>query len=469
MQRRQFLTVAAATAATTLLAPSVLEATPIAASIVAYPDPPIPRASEFVVTVNGQPIYVYNAAGFRAASFSFSGRITVEITYKGHIHSHTLSPTARGIITTQRDNTLIFTLDSPAKLELQINNASSQIVDGDKLLYLFADALETNVPLPTDPTLYYFGPGRHTIAGNVLSISASDPRQGIYLAPGAILEAVINVSRKSNFRIFGRGFLRNPFTDKTRNMLQLSNCTDSSVEDIHLYDSIQHVLVINASTPELGHDILLRNVKSFHTVVNSDGVTFSGAVTRVTVEDCFIIGNDNLIVIGGGAGSDPIGPSHCIVRNTTFVKSSYAGNWCFLQGNSPPKTGGSIGPGNLVQDCDILRLNGELGLITEWWGTPNTIDNMVFERIRVQTFDGYYPNPAKTNVNMLLNLQSTDKEHKKEITLRDIHLPTHQTSQIADGQWVIHFERVIAAGKLVTADTDLKLTRPAGVITAYTA
>jgi hypothetical protein len=251
-------------------------------------------------------------------------------------------------------------------------------------------------------------------------------------------------------------------------MLVLGNCIDCVVQDIHLYDSIDHVLGFNAYTSESSRNVVVRNVKSLHYVVNSDGLTFLGAISNVIVEDCFIVGNDNLIVMGGGKASEPIGPSNNIVRNTTFIKSSYAGNWCFPQGSSPPATGGCIGPGNIFVDCDVIRMNGEKGLITEWWGTPKTIDNIVFDRIRVQSFVGYGPNPEKSAENGLFWLQNTDREHKREFTLRNMDLPAVAVGAISPGRWVLNFEHVTIGGKAIRSDADLRLKKPQGVETNYT-
>jgi hypothetical protein len=474
MDRRLFLkrttkalALAGVRPSTSLAARLVKESTPRAGDLVQYPDPPIPRSDDFSVTVNGVPVYVYNAGTFRGTSFAFSGTVRIEIMPKHKFHTFAINPISKGITATRKDNSIVFELTSPQKLEIQIDGASSQITDADKLLYLFGDAPETDAPSPEDKSILYLGPGKHSYPDGILEIKKGDPVAGIYLAPGCLLEAVLDISGKDDFKVWGRGFARNPRTDKKRNMFVVHDCRYMTVKDFHLYDSISHIMHFSCGNPEDAHDINVRNLKSMHYIVNSDGFTLNGQVNHVVMEDCFIIGNDNLVLFGGSVGAGKIGPSHNVVRNCTFIKSSYAGNWCFLQGNSPPNTGGAIGPGNVVVDCDIVRMNGELGLITEWWGTPTTISNIVFEKIRLQTFSGYAPDPQKSHVNMLLYLQSTDKEHKKEITLRDIHLPSLRPSEIADGNWVITFDRVYVAGKLVTKDSDLQITKGPSVMTHY--
>jgi hypothetical protein len=280
------------------------------------------------------------------------------------------------------------------------------------------------------------------------------------------VEATVGVSHKQGFKIYGRGFLRNPFKVKHHSMLNLGNCIDCVVQDIHLYDSIDHVLGFSAHTGDSSRNVRVSNVKSLHYIVNSDGLTFLGAISHVTVDNCFIVGNDNLIVIGGGKDSEAVGPSYNVVRNCTFIKSSYAGNWAFPQGSSPPATGGAIGPGNLFTDCDVIRTNGEKGLITVWWGTPTTIDNLVFDRIRVQSIAGYLVKPEKTNTNSLFSLKNTDTTHRKEITLRNMQLPPVPVGEI-EGRWILNFDHVSIGGKPIRSDADLGLKKTDGLVTHY--
>jgi hypothetical protein len=127
-----------------------------AEGVVVYPQAPLPHATEFSVKANGNPIAVYDAGTFRCAPFAFSGAITVEVSYlAGEIRSFQINPLSKGIVARQNGNTLTFMLTKPAKLEIQINGATSQVADANKLLYLFADAPEANVPRADDTDVIY--------------------------------------------------------------------------------------------------------------------------------------------------------------------------------------------------------------------------------------------------------------------------------------------------------------------------
>ena len=423
--------------------------------VTVYPAAPLPRAHEFTVTANGKNIPVYNAGTFRCAPFAFEGTATVEVT--GHstaIRSWQINPLSRSIAARTHGNTLKLTLARPEKLEIQINGATSQVVDGDKLLYLFADAPEVAAPRSEDSDVLYFGPGNHDLPGGELKIDDTDRHSALYVAPGAVLNASLDVRRTKPFKIFGRGFIQNPFTTKGHYAIGLRGCVGLEMDDVIFFNSTWHGIKILG-----GHNNRIRNVKTLHYLVNSDGISLQASTASNVVEHCFIVGNDNLIVIGGG--EDPAALAGNVIRGCTFIKSSYAGNWGFPQGD------GAIGPGNLIDDCDVIRVNGEVGLIRMFWGRPTTVDDLVFQNIRVQSLDGYQPNPAKTGKNRFLSLESDGPEYARRMTFKNVSLPSAQTSFVAPGKWTLVFDHVSVAGKMATCDADLNLVKAAGTVTQY--
>ena len=234
--------------------------------VTVYPESPLPRAGEFSVKANGHDIAVYNAGTFRCAPFAFSGTVTVEITYRGGtIRSYQINPVSKGVVARQDDSTLVFTLTTPQKLEIQINGATSQAVDGDELLYLFADAPEVNVPKPDDRDVIYFGPGNHGPGGGEMKIDDANPHSAMYLAPGAVLNASLVIARTKPFKLCGRGFIQNPFTTKGHYAIGMKDCVGLKVEDVVFFNSNWHGLKFLG-----GHGNVVRNVKTLHYLVNSD-------------------------------------------------------------------------------------------------------------------------------------------------------------------------------------------------------
>ena len=450
-----------------------------------WPKGPLSLSADFAVKVNGADIPVYQAGSFQCAPFAFTGSVTVEVTcLKEAVSTVQINPLSKGIKTRRVGNTISFTLDRPRNLEIQINGATSQVKEGDKLLYLFADAPETDAPKPDDPSVLYFGPGFHDVPGGHLIVDDSDPHTSLYVAPGAVLNASLEIRRNKNpFLIHGFGFIQNPTTQeekkakKAHPCLVMRSCHHLTVRDVTFFNSVFYCIVFG------GSENLVRNVKELNVCVNSDGLSFYGNASDNIVEESFIVGNDNLIVIGGGGktGPDPTrgGPAQNTIRGCTFVKSSYAGNWVFPQGDGP------IGPGNLVDDCDVIRVNGEPGLIRVVWGKLTTIDNLVFQNIRVQSLEGYRADPSKNGKdrpNRFLSCEQTglnythtpttedaaaDRQYARTMTLKNIQLPALLPSWIAPGKWTVTFDHVTVGGKVATSDEDLHLTKGEGVVTRY--
>jgi len=454
-------------------------------ALVPWPKGPLPLSADFAVKVNGADIPVYQAGSFQCAPFAFTGSVTVQVTcLKKTFSTVQINPLSKGITARRVGNTISFTLNQPRKLEIQINGATSQVKEGDKLLYLFADAPEADPPKPDDPSVIYFAPGVHDVPGGHLIVDDSDPHTSLYVAPGALLNASLEIKRNTKpFLIHGFGFIQNPSTleaKKTKSAyscLKLRSCHHVTAKDVTLFNSVWYAIGFAG-----GSDNLVQNVKELNVCVNTDGISFSSTSNNL-VEDSFIVGNDNLIVIGGGGKTGPDrtrgGPAKNTIRSCTFVKSSYAGNWAFPQGDGP------IGSGNLVDDCDVIRVNGEPGLIRVVWGKLTTIDNLVFQNIRVQSLEGYLADPSKNGKNRpnrFLSLEQTglnythtpttedaaaDRQYARTMTLKNIQLPALLPSWIAPGKWTVTFDHVTVGGKLATSDEDLHLIKGQGVVTRY--
>ena len=136
---RQHMATVAALAALMMMTPALP-----ADRVTVYPEALLPHATEFTVKANGLDIAVYNTGTFRCAPFAFSGTVKVEVTYqRGPVTSYQINPLSKGVRAQQQGQTLTFTLARPQNLEVQINGATSQVVDGDKLLYLFAETSST--------------------------------------------------------------------------------------------------------------------------------------------------------------------------------------------------------------------------------------------------------------------------------------------------------------------------------------
>lgn len=141
---------------------------------------------------------VYNSS---MAYFDFNGSVEIEVTYlKGGTTKARVRPDALGIKPELLGDTLRFTLDEPKDVVVQIND---EVFDA---LHLITNRVEHHVPSADDPNVIYFGPGVHTVTGNVLTVPGG---KTVYLAGGAVLTAQVYFKDVEKSRLIGRGVLYN--------------------------------------------------------------------------------------------------------------------------------------------------------------------------------------------------------------------------------------------------------------------
>ncbi|MFD5163136.1 putative Ig domain-containing protein [Streptomyces hawaiiensis] len=140
---------------------------------------------------------IYKASS--VANFDFNGTVEVEVTSsKGAIGSSRIRPLSYGIEHEVAGDTLRFSLTEPRNLSIEI--------DGDIFdnLQLHANPIEAQRPEADDPDVIYYGPGIHTVTGNVLKVPSG---KTLYLAGGAVLKARVEFNKVENVRLLGRGIL----------------------------------------------------------------------------------------------------------------------------------------------------------------------------------------------------------------------------------------------------------------------
>jgi hypothetical protein len=131
------------------LAAAVAPAVPVQGKVVSYPAAPGSTSSDvYTLTVNGTPVHVEAFTDIHYAQFAFDGECEVVVSIPpsiGHrnlnyINAYDIRPKRREPAAWCDLNTLHFKLQRPTKLVITINE--------HQRLFLFADAVETNVPAP---------------------------------------------------------------------------------------------------------------------------------------------------------------------------------------------------------------------------------------------------------------------------------------------------------------------------------
>ena len=247
----------------------------------------------FTVDANGSPLQVWNAMTYSGVSFSFTGVVTLTIRFTTtSITSYDINPHSLQLPSKQLDNqTVQVQLDRPAKFELLVNNGATMYVT-NQALYVFADAPETDVPDPDDPSIYYYGPGEYygNTSATVMTINANETRRGMYLAPGARLNVALQINTVNPFKIWGRGFLYNSWQNKTQGVpstygpYAIAVCAmNLELRDFISFGAQSHYLTISYCHGQVDYNISVHNVKQMTTAAETDAFRICGPVSGITV------------------------------------------------------------------------------------------------------------------------------------------------------------------------------------------
>ncbi len=296
-------------------------------SIVAYNFPTdLPsqyKSTDFSVTANTTSVDVYNAgdnawgSNIAYSSFEFSGAVTVSVTTNFSFSDARILPRDAGISCTTSGNTVTFTLNSPQNVTVLFDENFN-----GRVIHIFAQAPETDIPDPNDSNVMYFGPGYYDYSsGEPLRVESN---KTLYLAPGAVLRGRVLISDSSNVTVCGRGIILNDFNssdgyDSVALTLKRSN-----------YVTIRDIIIARDAAAWSAFMWKCGNVTADYVkVINpcyacSDGFDIANS-HDVTFDHMFIRSADDSIAIKGtgnngyNSAEDPAGslPNDTItIRNT---------------------------------------------------------------------------------------------------------------------------------------------------------
>lgn len=276
-----------------------------------YEGPTTMTSSEnALITANGHALFVYDAmvnhqhiwsddvlpSNTPMTYFDFSGEVTIDIQMPGlreTVESAVVLPSSWGIEPTVSDGHVTFTITEPGQYTVVYND------NVNKATHIFANPIETDVPDPNDPNVYYIGPGEWTMDAIVL-----EDNQTLYLAGGAVLHSVISVKDAENVRICGRGIIDgsdyaawNQSGSYARVPIDLDHAKNVTVEGITLINSN----CWNFNSYSSSH-VTIDNVKIISGRQNGDGFTFQSCTDHV-VTNCFARTWDDSLVLKNYSGS----------------------------------------------------------------------------------------------------------------------------------------------------------------------
>jgi hypothetical protein len=228
--------------------------------------------------------------------FDFDGEVSIDIQMPGlskPVESARVLPTSLGIVPTVEDGRVRFTITEPGQYTVVFNDSVN------KAAHIFANPLETDVPDPEDPDVYYIGPGEWTMD----AIALKD-NQTLYLSGGAVLHSIVSVANADNVRICGRGIIDgsdypawNQQGSYARVPIDLNHAKNVTAEGVILVNS--NCWNFNSFSSK---NVRIDNVKIISGRQNGDGFTFQSCTDHV-VTNCFARTWDDSLVIKNYSGS----------------------------------------------------------------------------------------------------------------------------------------------------------------------
>jgi len=322
-----------------------------------------PRAKEINPTTGSGK--VYNSS---MVYFDFQGSVEFEVTYlKGGTTKARVRPDSYGITPDLAGDTVRFTLDEPKDVVVQIND---DIFD---CLHVFTNHIDPNPPTADDPDVIYFGPGMHTVAGNVLTVPSG---KTVYLAGGAVLTAQVDFKGVGKAAITGRGVLQP---------------ASSSVGGVHIEGSknirVEDIIFLGNGTG-LGEaeNVHIKKARVFTWGQWGDGFPLYCS-TGVTYDGCFVRSSDDSFSIYAHRGAFYGDTRDITIQNCTL--------WADVAHPINVGTHGNTDNPEMIENLVIKNVDildhrepqmDYQGCIALNAGDSNLIKNVHVEDLRVEDF-----------------------------------------------------------------------------------
>ncbi len=298
------------------------------------------------------------------ATFSFSGKVEVKVTYnRGNIDSARIRPLSYGIPFRIEGRDILFTLERPCNLSVEVNG------DIFHNLHLFANPMETDVPDKNDPDVLYYGPGLHTPEGGKLMVPSG---KTVYLAEGAVFAGRILMENVHDVKLIGRGII----VYKVKGGIRIANSRNVLVEGI-----------VTTQCATGGSDgVTIRNVKSISYYGWGDGMNVF-ASNNVLFDGVFCRNSDDCTTVYGTRAGFKGGCRNITMRNSTLWADVAHPIFIGIHGNSEkPEVLEDLNYVNIdILDHKEKQLNYQ-GCMAIKAGDNNLIRNVRFEDIRVENF-----------------------------------------------------------------------------------
>jgi len=273
--------------------------------LVTYEGPQLLESSSLAsISVNGHDLFVYevNVNHRRefawtndfeknaVAYFDFEGRANVEISTADSVNAVKVSPLDYEITPTFSGTTINFTIEQPANYVIEINGNSN------KVIHLFANPLEIDVPSEDDENVIYLAPGLYD-AGSI----PLEAGQTLYISGGAYVYGSIRTELLDNITIRGRGIISGEIYSRLNQSdvtvpLEIRSGHNIKIEGIIILDPAGWATAIYNCD-----DVLIDNVKIITSRPNGDGISLQGS-RNVAMKGGFVRSWDDSLVVKNNDG-----------------------------------------------------------------------------------------------------------------------------------------------------------------------
>lgn len=259
------------------------------------------KSNDFQVTASGKVVDLYNAGtnswgnDVTYGYFEFNDSTQVTISTNFTLGSYKLVPESLGIQGVKNNNTVTFTLSEPTKITLVPNDDYQ-----GRVIHLFADRTDTNIPSASDPNVIYYGPGYYDLSAQTPTQISSG--KTLYIAAGAVINGRFLAKDQSNITVRGRGILVNDYGYQNDGYdpvpLVFKGCSNVNVEDIIVNKNDNNWTAFMYES----ENVTVDNFKAVSPVfASTDGFDISSS-HDVTFDNVFIHSADDCVAIKGSDG-----------------------------------------------------------------------------------------------------------------------------------------------------------------------
>ncbi|MBD3240065.1 MAG: hypothetical protein GF331_05725 [Chitinivibrionales bacterium] len=413
-----------------------------------------PTSADYMVTVNGTPVHVYDCEVAAYACWAFEGQIEVRVAVRENHEDIVVRPWRLSQGVTWDGSVAVLTLDKPTQLCLD------PPFQQRKPLFIYANALETDRPNPSDPAVHFFEAGKIHDAGEITLRSG----ETLYIEGGAVVRGTVEVMDAEGVRIAGHGILDGGGQRLgRRRLVYFGKCRDVAINGIIMVGTPSWTIVLHRC-----RDCRISDVKQIGWLVGSDGVDVV-ASHDVLIENCCLRNNDDCVVVKafGGYQKNVISPEepapapptaeNIEVRNC-ILYNAHAGNALEIGFELRSDVVRNVH----FHDCDVIGAHGEGGVFTIHNGDHATVEHVLYERIRVEHYYDRF-----IDLRVLYSRYSRDEQRGRirDVVFRDIDAAPNTCNSVSlIGGWDsehlvedIRLENVRIGGKRVASADDLHL------------